>query len=79
MTIHLKPEQERMTQEALQSGSFSSVSEVLDSALKALRGARPPANDTPTKTLLDVLSKPPFAGSDLDLERQNEYPRLLEL
>src|SRR5713226_6581223 len=37
MTIQLKPEQERIIQEEIQSGNFRSPDEVLDHALAALR------------------------------------------
>ncbi len=37
MTIHLKPEQERIIEEEIRSGNFRSPSEVLDHALAALR------------------------------------------
>lgn len=37
MTIQLKPEQERIIQEEIQSGHFRSPDEVLDHALAALR------------------------------------------
>ena len=37
MTITLRPEQERLIQEAIQSGMFDSVDAVLDRALESLR------------------------------------------
>ncbi len=36
MTIELKPEQERVLQEALREGRFGSVDEALDAALKSI-------------------------------------------
>jgi hypothetical protein len=32
----------------------------------------------PRKNLADILSEPPFAGSELNLERQKDYPRPLD-
>ena len=84
MTIQLKPEQERIIQEEIQSGHFRSPDEVIDHALAALReksnGAQaavtPPR---PRKRLYDLVTRPPFAGSELNLERQKDYPRPIDL
>jgi hypothetical protein len=81
MTIHLKPEQERIIQEEILRGHFRDVEEVLDRALAALLEAAPvaqPAARSP-KNLVAVLSEPPFAGSELDLERQRDNPRPVNL
>lgn len=37
MTIQLNPEQERVIHQALETGKFKSVDEVLDSALESIR------------------------------------------
>jgi len=37
MTITLRPEQERVIQEAIEAGMYNSVEEVLDSALESIR------------------------------------------
>lgn len=78
MMIELKPEQERIIQEEIQNGHFRSPDEVLDHALAALREKNQQA-PKPRKKLLAVLSKEPFAGSELDLERIRDYPRPLDL
>lgn len=80
MTIHLKPEQERIIEEEIRSGNFRSPSEVLDHALAALREKehKVAAPRKARKNLVDVLSSPPFAGSELNLERQKDYPRSLD-
>ncbi len=81
MTIHLKPEQERIIQEEIRSGHFRSADEVVDHALAALREKEQKAGapPKPRRNLVDVLSQPPFAGSELNLERQRDYPRPLSL
>jgi len=80
MTIELKPEQERIIQEEIQSGHFKSPAEVLDYAFAALREKTVVRRlRTPRKSLAEVLSAPPFAGSELNLERQKDYPRPLDL
>ncbi len=84
MTIQLKPEQERIIQEEIEAGHFRSPDEVLDHALAALREKsnvaqwpeRPPR---PGKRIYDLLTQPPFAGSELNLERQKDYPRPVDL
>jgi Arc/MetJ-type ribon-helix-helix transcriptional regulator len=82
MTIQLKPEQERIIREEIESGHFRSPEEVLDHALAALREKNPSLQTEPKKSrrnLVDVLSEPPFAGSELDLKRIRDYPRSLDL
>lgn len=74
MTIQLNPEQERIIQKEIQSGHFRSADEVIDQALAVLReesnmAERAPA-PTVRKTLYDLLTQPPFAGSELSLERR---------
>ncbi len=84
MTIQLKPEQERIIQEEIQSGHFRSPDEVLDHALAALReksnvAQAAVAPRATRKSLYDLLTQPPFAGSELNLERQKDYPRPVDL
>ena len=81
MTIELKPEQERIIEEEIRQGHFRDAAEVLDHALAALleKEARTSASQKPRKSLVDVLSAGPFAGSELNLERQRDYPRPLDL
>ena len=80
MTIQLTPEDEMLIQERLRSGAFHSVAEVIHHALVSS-----PVPDVPSatkkqrKNLADVLSEPPFAGSELNLERIRDYPRPLDL
>jgi len=84
LTIQLKPEQERIIQEEIRSGHFRSPDEVLDHALAALREKSNVAHTTvapprPRKKLYDLLTQPPFAGSELNLERQKDDPRPVDL
>ena len=80
MTINLKPEQERIIRAQIDSGHFRSPDEVLDHALAALqekeckREAR-----APRKNLAQFLMESPFAGAELNLERQEDYGRPIEL
>jgi hypothetical protein len=85
MTIQLTPEDEKLIQERLRSGAFHTVAEVIHHALLSSSPPRPLGASTPEavhstkprKNLVDVLSEPPFAGSELNLERIRDYPRPL--
>jgi putative addiction module CopG family antidote len=82
MTIELKPEHERFIQEEIRSGHFRSPDEVLDHALAALREKDQKAEPTknPRKqTLSEFLMNSPLAGSELNLERDQDPGRTIEL
>jgi Arc/MetJ-type ribon-helix-helix transcriptional regulator len=82
MTIQLKPEQERFIQEEIRSGHFRSPDEVLDRALAALREKNQkaePAKDPRKQTLSEFLMNSPLAGSELNLERDQDPGRTIEL
>ena len=84
MTVELKPETERLVQEEIRRGHFQSVDEVIVQGVYALReksntaqaAVAPPR---PRKKLYDLLTQPPFAGSELKLERLKDYPRPVDL
>ena len=73
--IH-KPELETLILERMALGT--DVEDLLISALKST-GEASPDSAKPRRNLVDILSEPPFAGSDLDLERQKDYPRHIDL
>ena len=82
--LELKPETERLVQEEIESGHFQSVDEVIVQGVYALRekseaeqAAVSPRK--PRKRLYDLLTQPPFAGSELNLERQRDFPRHVNL
>jgi Arc/MetJ-type ribon-helix-helix transcriptional regulator len=82
MTLEIrKPELERRMREQTLSGHFQSMDELLIEALQALREKNaPPAPASRTrKNLAQFLLESPFAGSDPDLERQQDYGRSIEL
>ena len=84
MTVKLKPETERLVQEEIRRGHFHSVDEVIVQGVYALREkshleqatVAPPR---PRKKLYDLLTQPPFAGSELNMARQKDYPRPVDL
>jgi hypothetical protein len=73
MTIELKPEQERILQEALRHGRFHSVEEALDQAIQMIappkespkHGKRQPGQ----KSLAQLFAESPFKGLAMDFER----------
>ena len=81
MTIELKPEDEKLIEEKLRSGAFRSVDEVIHRALVSLPTPEPvsPQPRPPRKNLADFLMESPFAGSELQIERQKDYPRPVDL
>jgi hypothetical protein len=81
MTIEIrKPELERLVQEEILNGHFQSVDDLLTEAIHALREKHAPTPArSPRKNLAQFLLESPFAGSDLDLERRQDYGRPVEL
>jgi hypothetical protein len=86
MTVEIKPETERLVREEIQRGHVRSVDELIELAVQALREKHPVEPSTadapprkPRRNLADFLLESPFAGSELDLERQKDYPRDIEL
>lgn len=75
MTINLKPEQERIIREEIEKGHFHSVDEVIDHALAALKEKARKRVRGPKINLAQFLMESPFAGAELNLERQKDYPR----
>jgi Arc/MetJ-type ribon-helix-helix transcriptional regulator len=66
IVIELRPEHERYVHEAVSSGHFRSPDEVVNHALAVLLDEEVRRPDRlASKNLFEVLSAPPFAGSDL--------------
>jgi Arc/MetJ-type ribon-helix-helix transcriptional regulator len=82
VTVELKPETERLVQEELRSGHFHSVDDLIVESVNAWRekhrGARVLTNE-PRKRLYDLLTQAPFLGSQLNIERQKDDPRPVDL
>ncbi len=79
MTVELKPETERLVQEEIQKGRVHSVDELIVRGVRALREELVAGAPKPRKSLYELLSQPPFAGSDLVIEREKDYPRPVSL
>ena len=81
MTIDIKPETKELVQEEIRRGHFRSVDEIIVQGVTARREKQPvdPTEAKPRKHLYDLLTQPPFAGSQLEIERQKDYPRKIDL
>lgn len=82
MTVQLKSETERLLREEIRRGRFHSMDEVIVQGVYALRQqskVAPARPRKPRKNLADFLSESPFAGSEIDLERQQDYGRPVDL
>jgi hypothetical protein len=81
MTIELKPEQERILQEALRQGSFHSVEEALDRAIQSIASQgslrQPKKRPAGRKSLAEVFA--PLRGFDLDFSRNPSTGRPVDL
>lgn len=82
--IELKPETEQLVREEIRRGHFHSVDELIVQGVNAWREkhhATPVAASPrkPRKNLADFLLESPFAGSELEIERQKDYPRPIDL
>ena len=82
--VQLKPETEQLVREEIQRGHFHSVDEVIVQGVYALRekskaGQAGATASRPRKPLYELLTQPPFAGSELNLERLKDYPRPVDL
>ncbi|HEY3741483.1 MAG TPA: hypothetical protein VGL53_16640 [Bryobacteraceae bacterium] len=83
MIVELKPETERLVEEELRSGHVHSVDELIVEGIKSLRDKTKDHSPTPSRkprmNLADFLRESPFAGSEIDLERQQDYERPIDL
>ena len=80
MTIELKPEQQRILEEALRQGRFQSVEQALDEALKSIVPSRPERKlEAGKKSLLQFFRESPFVGMEMKFERSPDAGRKIEL
>jgi Arc/MetJ-type ribon-helix-helix transcriptional regulator len=82
VTVELNPETERLVEEEIRHGHFRSVDELIKEGVYAWREKHQVMESTlrqPLKNLADFLLESPFAGSDLDLEREKDYGRPVDL
>ena len=77
MTIELKPEQERILQEAVRQGRFQSLEQALDEALQSIVAPGTEATATAgKKSLVEVFA--PLRGLEFDFSRNPSTGRPVE-
>jgi hypothetical protein len=85
MTIHPRPDQEIRIQEAIQAGLIHSAEDVIDAGLDHLRERlSPPAMEpngqvSKKESLVEFFRRSPLVGLELDLQRDTDPGRDLEL
>ena len=81
VTVELKPETERLVREEIRRGHFRSLDEIIVQGVTAWHEKHKvaPAELRLRKPLYDLLTQAPFAGSELAIDRQKEYPRPVDL
>ena len=80
MTMRLKPETERLVEDAISQGQFQSLDEIIVEGVSSWREKhREDSTSKPRKTIYELLTQPPFAGSELQIERQKDYPPPIDL
>lgn len=81
MSIEIKPETERLVQEEIKNGHFHSVDEIIIEGVQARRQKQPakPARATDRTTLSEFLLNSPLAGSELNIERDKDPGRNVQL
>ena len=78
MTLEItRPETEARIQRYLQSGQFHDLDELLTKALDAL--PEPEAAKAAPQTLHEFFMNSPLRGANLNLERMEDYPRVVEM
>ena len=81
MSIEIKPETERLVQEEIQKGHFHSVDEIIIEGVQARQQKQPakPARTNDRTTLSEFLRNSPLAGSELNIERDKDPGRTVQL
>ena len=81
MSIEIKPETERLVQEEIQKGHFRSVDEIIIEGVQARQQKQPakPARANDRTTLSEFLLNSPLGGSELNIERDKNPGRTVQL
>lgn len=74
--IH-KPELESLIRDRMSTGQFADEEDVLLQAMRKSTKSAP--HSVPKISFAQLLLDSPLPGSGLDLKRQSDYPRVLEL
>ncbi len=80
ITIQIsQPELKALIEEGLETGAFQNVEELLFQALRASALGEKAALPSNQRNLADLFADSPFAGLDMDFERDSDTGREIEL
>ena len=79
MTIHPRPDQETKIQEAIQAGLIQSAEEIIDAGLEHLHEHSSVPPGATQGTLVEFFRRSPLFGLEVDLERDKDTGRDVEL
>jgi hypothetical protein len=81
MTIQIKPEQEQVIGQAIQAGLIKDADQAVELGMQTIRErlkGRHKKVATPAGDLPALFANSPFAGLDMDFERDQDVGRTLE-
>jgi len=80
MTVELRPETEQLVLKELERGQFHSIEEVITHAIRALHEfSEAKVQPAAKQSLGQILLESPLRDSGLRIERNEDYPRSIEL
>ncbi len=82
MTIQLKPEHEEIIGQAIQAGLIETADDVVEVGVESIKQrleARGKLSGPPATNLVELFANSPFAGLDMDFERDPDTGREIEL
>ena len=83
MTIQIKPEQERVIGQAIEAGLIETADQAVEVGVESIRqcleGQHTNVSTAPAGNLAALFANSPFAGLDIDFERDEDLGRTVEL
>jgi hypothetical protein len=82
MTIQIKPEQERVIGQAIKAGLIETADQAVEMGVETIRQRLEGCHNTsmaPADNLAALFASSPFAGLNMDFERDEDFGRPIEL
>jgi hypothetical protein len=82
MTIHIKPEQERIIGQAIKAGLIETADQAVELGMETIRRSLEGSRKTfasPARNLVELFADSPFAGLNMDFERDEDPGRAIEI
>jgi hypothetical protein len=82
MTIQIKPEQERVIGQAIEAGLIETADQAIEVGMETIRrrlDGRHEVSVAPASNLVALFANSPFAGLNIDFEREEDPGRTVEL